>query len=177
MNHLISGIKTTFVVLCVICAVALVGPRIAGFTPFVVLSGSMEPTYPVGSLIYVKGVDPADLTVGDPVTFVMNEEGSVATHRIIAIDQELELLYTQGDANNSPDGQPVLFSNIIGTPVFCIPYAGYVTAWISQPPGLFIAIGVVAILLIWSFMPSRKLNSSAKKPPLRQSTSTSHKQL
>ena len=56
---------------CVLLAVALAAPRVLGLTPFVVLSGSMEPTYPVGSLVYVRSVDASELRVGDPVTFTL----------------------------------------------------------------------------------------------------------
>lgn len=60
--------------LIVLLALALVGVRALGLTPYAVLSGSMEPTYRVGSLIYVKKVDPAEVQVGDPITFVVNDD-------------------------------------------------------------------------------------------------------
>lgn len=77
-------VSTVLVVLVVLLAVALVGVRLVGLNTYVVLSGSMEPTYHTGSLLYVKSVDPQDLRVGDPITFMLNED-TVATHRIIEI--------------------------------------------------------------------------------------------
>ena len=54
----IWNIMTSIIVgIAVLLAVALVGVRLVGFQVFSVLSGSMEPTYHVGSLIYVKNVD------------------------------------------------------------------------------------------------------------------------
>ena len=73
---------------CVLLAVALAAPRVLGLTPFVVLSGSMEPTYPVGSLVYVRSVDASELRVGDPVTFTLEGREAVATHRVIEVDAE-----------------------------------------------------------------------------------------
>lgn len=61
-----SLISTLVVIVIVFLAIALVGVRLVGLTPYTVLSGSMEPTYHVGSLIYVKDVDPSEIRVGDP---------------------------------------------------------------------------------------------------------------
>ena len=99
---------------CVLLAVALAAPRVLGLTPFVVLSGSMEPTYPVGSLVYVRSVDASELRVGDPVTFTLEGREAVATHRVIEVDAESASLRTQGDANDEPDGSPVQFASLRG---------------------------------------------------------------
>lgn len=79
---------TVLVVIIVVFALLLVGVRIFGLCPYYVLSGSMEPTYHVGSLIYVKKVNPADVRPGDPITFVMDstDRGGrhvTATHRVM----------------------------------------------------------------------------------------------
>lgn len=97
------GIAAVF---CVALALALVAPRLLGYTPFAVLSGSMEPAYPVGSLIYVQPVEASSLRVGDAVTFVANDQGTVATHRVIDVDGDSALLRTQGDANVAPTETP-----------------------------------------------------------------------
>ena len=56
------------------------------------------------------------MQVGDAITFVLNEDLDVVTHRVISIDAENEHFYTQGDANDAPDGAPVYFKNLIGPP-------------------------------------------------------------
>lgn len=137
----------------VVTAVLLVGVRVVGLTPYVVLSGSMEPTYPTGSLIYVKSVDPEDVEVGDPITFVLNEDLTVATHRVVEVNEEEGWFRTKGDANDSPDGSPVLFENLVGVPQFCIPKLGYLTDYLTNPPGMYIGWSVVAVLLILLFTP------------------------
>ena len=146
----------------VIFAVLLIGVRLFGIQVYSVISGSMEPEYPVGALIYVKEVKPSEVEVGDVITFVLSNE-TPATHRVIAIDKEAQLFYTQGDANyqiNDETGEkvymedpPVHFNNLIGKPVFKIPVLGYIAYYIQHPPGMYIAIAAGAILLILVFLP------------------------
>ena len=146
-------VSTILVALIVILAILLGGVRLVGLRPFAVLSGSMEPAYHVGSLIYVKACDPADVKVGDPITFVLDEDLNVATHRVIEIDAENQHFYTKGDANNAPDGAPVYFKNLIGRPVFTIPYLGYFSNWITTPPGMYVAIAAAGVFIILLFLP------------------------
>ena len=146
-------VYSVIVAVVVLLAVAFVGVRVVGLQPFTVLSGSMEPTYHTGSLIYVKSVEPQDVHVGDPITFVLNEELVVATRRVIEIDAENERFYTKGDANESADGSPVHFNNLIGVPVFTIPLLGYVANFVTNPPGMYIALAGVAVLLLLTFVP------------------------
>lgn len=152
-----NWISSILVAAVVLLAVALVGVRIVGLQPYVVLSGSMEPTYSVGSLIYVKSTDYKQLKVGDPITFLVSED-TVATHRIIEVlpdedDPNTIRYFTQGDANDAPDGSSVHYKNIIGKPVFSIPYLGYVSNYIQAPPGKYVAISGCALLMLLVFLP------------------------
>ena len=148
-----NAFTTVLVVLIVILAILLVGVRVVGLKPFVVLSGSMEPDYPTGSLIYVKEVDPFELEPGDVITFMLNET-TVATHRMVGVvpddeDPSVIRFRTKGDANDFEDGTLVHYKNVIGSPVFVIPLLGYVSNYISQPPGLYIAgIGLLLVILL-----------------------------
>lgn len=148
-----SIFSTTVVVLVVLIAVFLMGSRIVGFRVFNVISGSMEPTYSVGDLIYVQEVDPDTIEIGDPITFVMNEDLVVATHRVVNIDIQSRHFYTKGDANDTPDASPVHFNNLIGKPIFSIPKLGYVSDYIQNPPGMYVTIGVAVLLLSLVFLP------------------------
>lgn len=148
-----NAVTTVLVVLVVVVALLLVGARVVGLQVYTVLSGSMEPTYHVGSIIYVKPVDPSEVKVGDPITFVLNEELTVATHRVVSIDAANSHFYTKGDANAAPDAAPVHFNNLLGTPVFTIPYLGYVANFIQSPPGMYYAIAAGVLLLALVFLP------------------------
>ncbi len=145
-------ISTILVVLVVIFAVLLVGVRFFGVQVYSVISGSMEPEYPVGSLIYVKEVDPSEIEMGDVITYVLPNE-TPSTHRVIRIDEENQHFYTKGDANETEDGSPVHFKNLIGTPIFKISFLGYIAYYIQHPPGMYIAIAAGAVLLILVFLP------------------------
>ena len=60
---------------------------------------------------------------------------------------------TKGDANETEDGGLVHYKNVIGTPVFTIPYLGFVANYIQHPPGMYVAISAGAVLLMLTFLP------------------------
>lgn len=161
-------VTTVLVVLVVIFAIFLMGSRLVGLQVFNVVSGSMEPTYSVGDLIYVKTVDPDSVKVGEPITFVLNEDLVVATHRVVAVDRENREFTTKGDANETNDAAPVHFNNLIGVPVFAIPLLGYVSAYIQSPPGMYVAIALGVVLLAAVFLPDllakKKKETPAEEP-------------
>ena len=150
-------ITTLIVIAAVLLAVLLVGVRLAGLQVFTVLSGSMEPTYHTGSLIYVKKVDAAKLSEGTVITFML-DENTVATHRIVGVvpdeDEPGVVRYrTKGDANEAEDGGLVHYKNVIGTPVFSIPGLGYLANYIQHPPGTYVAVSAGAAVLLLMFLP------------------------
>lgn len=157
VKNIWNGITTVLVALVVALAILLVGARLIGLQVFTVLSGSMEPAYHVGSLIYVKDVDPYELKNGDVITFLLSED-TVATHRIVEVvpdenDASVIRFRTKGDANEAEDGALVHYKNVVGSPVFSIPKLGYVAAFIQNPPGTYIAISGGAVLLLLVFLP------------------------
>ena len=165
LRSLWNVVSTGIVILVVLCAVFLMGSRLLGFRVFNVLSGSMEPTYSTGDLIYVKTVkDKSTIEVGDPITFILNENLVVATHRVVEVDTEKQVFYTKGDANNTVDSSPVHYNNVIGVPQFSIPYLGYVAEFIQNPPGMyFVLAGGVALILV-VFLPDL-LKKQKKEAP------------
>ena len=165
-------ISTILVALVVLLALLLVGARVVGLQVFTVLSGSMEPTYHTGSLIYVKKVDPYTIEEGQPITFMLNEN-TIATHRVVGIvpdeeDPTVIRFRTKGDANDAEDGGLVHYKNVIGTPVFSIPYMGYVADYIQHPPGMYVAISAGAVLLLLVFIPDIFADSGEEKKPSRR---------
>ncbi len=146
-------VSSALVVIMVLCAVFLMGSRIIGFQCYTVISGSMEPEYSVGDLIYVKKVDVNTIEVGDDITFILNEDLVVATHRVVRVDAENQRFYTKGIANEIEDSEPVHFNNVIGVPKFSVPKLGYVSDFVQNPPGMYITIGVGVILILAVFLP------------------------
>jgi signal peptidase len=160
-------ITSILVGIVVLVAIVLVGVRFVGLQVFTVLSGSMEPTYHNGSLIYVKPVDYKDLKAEDVITFML-DENTVATHRIVEVvadetDPAVLRYRTKGDANNAVDASLVHYKNVIGTPVFTIPRLGYLASYIQKPPGTYVAISVGAVLLLLVFLPDVFVGEGKKK--------------
>ena len=157
MKKLWNIFTSALVVLAVLLALLLVGARLVGLQVFTVLSGSMEPTYHTGSLIYVKKVDATKLSEGTVITFMLDED-TLATHRIVGVvpdeeDPSVIRYRTKGDANESEDGGLVHYKNVVGTPVFTIPKLGYLANYIQHPPGTYVAISAGALILLLMFLP------------------------
>ena len=128
-----------------------------GLQVYTVLSGSMEPNYHVGSIIYVKEVKPETLKVGDAISFMISEN-TVATHRIIEVlpdenDANVIRFRTKGDNNDIPDTNPVHCNNVLGKVVGTIPLLGYLSDYVQNPPGTYIALCAAIILVLTVFLP------------------------
>ena len=156
-------VSTALVVLIVLCAVFLMGSRLMGYECYTVISGSMEPKYMVGDLIYVKEVDVNSIKTGDDITFILNEDLVVATHQVVRVDAENQRFYTKGLANEIEDQDPVHFNNVIGVPQFSIPKLGYVSDFVQNPPGRYVTIAVCALLILNLFMGSSDSKKSKKE--------------
>ncbi len=160
-------VSTVLVAIVVVLALLLVGARLIGLDVLYVVSGSMEPEYPTGSLLYIKEIDPYSIEIGQTITFMLDED-TLATHRVVEIvkdesDPSVIRFRTKGDANQANDGSLVHYKNVVGTPVFSIPYLGYVAAYIQNPPGTYVAISVGAILLLLVFLPDLLDDKSKSK--------------
>lgn len=145
----LSGI--ILIVLALLAGVLII-PKVMGYEEMAVLTGSMEPEYPVGSLIYVKEKDPETLQVGDVITYRLSGD-TVVTHRIVEIDTEAQTVTTKGDANESNDGQPVAFDSIVGKAEFKIPYLGFISMNIKTPKGILAVCGVLVVIILLTFIP------------------------
>ena len=174
LKKLWSVLSTLIVIAVVALAILLAGVRVVGLTPYVVLSGSMEPTYHTGSLIYDKKVDPFTLKEGDVITFMVSED-TLATHRVVGVvpdeDEPGTIRFrTKGDANDAEDGTLVHYKNVVGTPVFTIPYLGYFSNWITNAPGKYIAITAAVVFLILLFLPDmlKKADEADRKAAERK---------
>jgi len=151
--RLISSILVCVVVLLAF-SVSLI--RVFGFEVYGVLTGSMEPEYPTGSLIYVKKIDTSKLEVGDTISFKLSEN-VIATHRIIEIvpdeNNPAAVQYrTKGDANSVADSSLVSEGDIIGKVVFCLPQMGYFLNYVQSPTGIAMTIIVSVLLVILVFV-------------------------
>lgn len=150
----LKTISALIVIIAVTLAIFMAGLKFFGFQIYTIVSGSMEPTYHVGSLIYVKEVDTTTLKEKDTITFELSDN-TIATHRIVEIvyDEDNHDKYkfrTKGDANENVDANLVESNKVLGKAIFTIPYLGYLAAYIQTPPGNIVAIclSISAIILV-----------------------------
>ena len=151
MNAKILKIIGNVLIIFVIIAIAPIAiPKAFGVQAFNVISGSMEPTISVGSIVYVRNVELEELSQGDVIAF---ESGaSVVTHRIVEINTEDKLITTKGDANNTEDFNPVSYTNVIGRMIAHFPIYGTIVAWLTDTVGKLVAVVVLVIGAVLSYL-------------------------
>ncbi len=143
----------------VLLALLLMIMFLSGIRFYIVMTGSMSPTIPVGSICVVNHNTPySDINAGDIISFSIGENMQV-THRAIRI--EPDGIVTQGDANNTEDATMVTEENYLGKTVFHIPYVGYVLLFLKSRIGRVIVCVIILLLLGTSFLPNKK-NSTAQ---------------
>lgn len=116
--------------------------NIFGFNYKTVLTGSMEPTLPVGSMAFTKEQD--SYNVNDIVMF--KENGEIITHRII--ESGNGYVITKGDANNAQDDE-ITEQQIMGKVILKVPYIGYLYIWLQSPIGILCIFAVCVIWYTW----------------------------
>ena len=117
---------------------------VSGIRCYAVLTGSMEPVLPVGSLLVVVPMSFDELKVGQDITY--KTAGGTVTHRIVAIDQAARTVTTQGLTNNVAD-TPVTAENIVGRVQLCLPWMGYPVKILNQGaiPSLPVMIQLIKV--------------------------------
>jgi signal peptidase I len=106
----------------ILSCLPLTVPRLMGYEIYDVVSGSMEPELPVGSVVYVEPTAPEDLAVGDIAAYSSGD--SVITHRVTQNRLVEGEIYTQGDANAAEDFTPVPYDQVIGRVQYHLPLLG-----------------------------------------------------
>lgn len=142
------GVLYTAIILYLLVAIA---PIVFGIQPFMVVSGSMEPTIHTGALVYVNTKD-TDVDTGDIIAFTEgNDNEMTVIHRVVA-DNNDGTLTTKGDANENEDFAPIKAEQVVGTVVFNIPKLGYVTNFLQSIKGIIVAVVLVGIAIVSSFI-------------------------
>lgn len=153
-------------------AVAVVIPRVGGATPYTVLTGSMRPHYPPGTLVVSKPIDPDKLTVGDVVTYqIESGEPEVVTHRIVSVtmtgDGKREFT-TQGDANPAADEKRVKPVQVRGKLWYAVPFLGRLNVLFDRKQHqkmVYVAAGLLAAYALWMFGGSARDGLRRRKKP------------
>jgi len=138
--------------------VAVLIPRIAGATPYTILTSSMEPTYPPGTLVVTRPADPDSIGAGTVITYQLRSgDPTVVTHRVVSVgygnDGEPELI-TKGDANESVDVEPVKPVQVRGVLWYAIPKLGWASQAVDQDQrdvAVYVVAGGLGAYALWMF--------------------------
>ena len=123
---------------------------ILGIVPYVVLSGSMEPTIGTGSVCFInKHAKFENIKEKDVIAFKMND-GTLVTHRAIEINNSG--IVTKGDNNKDADKNVVTSQNFVGKNLFWVPKVGYVIKAFQTTTGRIIAVALILVLLVSGFL-------------------------
>jgi len=117
----------------------------------IVLSPSMSPTIPMGSIVVIEPANVPEIRVGEVITYrSMEIPGRTVTHRVVEIlNQEANPAFrTQGDANDAPDLDPVPSSLVLGRVIFHLPLIGFIIQFIRKPVGFLLVILIPAVLVL-----------------------------
>lgn len=129
-------------------------PRIAGATPYDILTSSMEPRLPPGTLVVSRPVDAQDIGIGDVITYQLHSgEPEVVTHRVVAVSFTTGGEYvftTRGDANALPDEAPVRAVQVRGRTWYAIPYVGRATTLLGAHDRQLLSWGIGGGLLVYA---------------------------
>lgn len=147
---LLGGVLSLLVAVGV--GLVFLAPLLFGIQYIIVLSGSMTPAMPVGSVIGVGAVDPAQVAVGDIIThWHPNDREVLVTHRVVELttsDDGALAFRTKGDANEEIDSYLVPAEHVWGRVLLFVPHVGYTRDFIKTLPGLALLVLLPAGLLL-----------------------------
>lgn len=140
---------TVLLVAMVLVCLPLTVPRFFGYHIYTVVSGSMEPAIPTGSLVYIHEMQPEDVEPDDVIAFYgAKDSASIITHRVVENRVLMGEFITKGDANQTEDMNPAPYGNFIGRVEKSFPEIGVVAQILTGREGKFIAGGVILAAVI-----------------------------
>ena len=159
-----SMIGVSLLILVILICIPLTLPRLAGFDIYTVVTGSMEPAIPVGSLIYVREEAPAELMEGEVVAYRNDTDaGIIITHRVVKDQVVSGQLITKGDANEAEDISPVSYAQVIGKVTLTIPVLGGIFAAMVTFYGKIVIVSVVLLAAILLYIGTDSRNIQEKE--------------
>ena len=146
-------------------------PDFLGYTPFIVVSGSMEPNIPVNDIIITKKIKENNIKIGDVISYRDKENNIVITHRVVGIQNiDGQNFYeTKGDSNKAPDKNLVAYSQIQGKYLFSIPLLGKVVNYVTTPRGMGLVLTfVICLYILYDIAAREHMRNKYKKARISQ---------
>jgi signal peptidase len=145
IGRMCNALGTAILAAIIVVAGGILLLQVMGYKPMAILSGSMEPNYNVGGVVFIDtGAKADEVAVGDVITYRLGED-TVVTHRVIAI--EADAYMTKGDANDAADLAPVPKDKLIGKAWLHIPLLGYALMNLGTRKGFAAGAILIAILI------------------------------
>ena len=161
-QYLLTGISMGLLLIVIaVAAAVIVVPMATGSTPRTVLTSSMVPVYPPGTLVIDRPVNPEDVRIGDVVTYQLaSGQDLFVTHRVISISRSTSgetTFITKGDNNGSPDPDPVTAVQLQagGRVWYAIPWIGWLNNAVGGSGKSWLVIGAAVLLFGyagWQFL-------------------------
>lgn len=133
---------TLILILVIAVCVPVTVPKLMGYEIYNIVSGSMEPEIPIGSVIYVKTAAPESIQDGDIIAFGSGD--SVISHRVVKNQTVEGEFTTKGDANAEADMNPVPYEALIGKVEFHLPVLGAFLAILTSTVGKVYVLALAA---------------------------------
>jgi signal peptidase len=160
LHYLGLGLSIALMLLVIAMgAILIVIPKMNNAIPLTILTQSMEPLLPPGTLIVDRHVAPADVHIGDIVTYqITSGEADVITHRVVGISLSNDGKRTftfKGDNNADPDTDKVIPAQIKGRVWYSVPVIGYLSLWMNGPARAIvvpIAAGALFVFALFMFL-------------------------
>ena len=144
-----SVLGTAILIFVILLCIPFTIPKIMGGQIYTVISGSMEPEIPVGSLVYVEGIEPEDIQTDDVIAFYGGRDANaIITHRVVENRVIMGEIITKGDANQTNDMNPVRYENLIGRVEWSLPKAGVIAQTLSGIEGKIAAGSLIGLAVI-----------------------------
>lgn len=161
---LCNAAGTAVLVLLILACLPLTLPRLAGYRLYTVVSGSMEPEIPLGSLVMVHDAEPADIVEGDIIAFYgAVDSAAVITHRVVGNSPAMGEFITKGDANEERDVNPVDYNEFIGKVEHVVPGAGGIAEAMTGPAGRRAAGCLIVLAAVFLVLGSVLEHTGKKK--------------
>ncbi len=152
MLHYLSVAVSAVLLIAVlaIATLAIVIPAFAGGTALTVLTQSMEPTLPPGTLIVIRPTPTSEIRIGDVLTYqIRSDQPELLSHRVISRTTDtagMTSFITRGDNNSLADALPVQPVQVRGTLWYSLPWLGYVNTFVGGQ-GRTLLVPIVAAAL------------------------------
>jgi len=168
LHYLGMGISAgLFGLVVLVGAIVIVIPAAAGAMPLTVLTSSMEPGLPPGTLIVVKPIETNEIAMGDVLTYqIESGKPGVITHRITGITNSSDGTRTftlKGDNNDVADELQVLPIQVVGKLWYSVPWIGNVSNYVNGAGSSWFAPAIAVALFIYAgFMITSGIVSSVR---------------